>query len=119
MGDTFPKIMNLSNSSVYTQQGFGASAGVGTRPALIIVDFVEGFVDPKIFGGGNIASAISATIDLLAFARKQGWPIAMTRIVFADNGSDANIFTKKVPRLLALTENAQASMIVSALTPRP
>ena len=119
MGDTFPKIMSISDHSVYIQQGFGANAGIGACPALIIVDFVEGFADPKIFGGGNIAKAIRATVDLLAFARKQHWPIAMTRIVFANDGSDANIFTKKIPGLLALTENAKASRIVAALAPQP
>ena len=111
--------MNIPDSSVYTQQGFGAKTGVGASPALVMIDFVEGFANSKMFGGGNIAKAIRATEDLLAFARKQHWPIAMTRIVFADNGSDANIFTKKIPGLLALTENAKASMIVSSLVPQP
>ncbi len=111
--------MNTSDSSVYTQQGFGVRTGIGTCPALIVVDFVEGFINPQMFGGGNIGSAMIATVDLLTFARQQHWPIAMTRIVFADNASDANVFTKKIPGLLALTENAPASMIVPMLTPQP
>jgi maleamate amidohydrolase len=111
--------MNTSDNSVYSRQGFGAGSGVGVRPALVIVDFVEGFADPQTFGGGNIESAIGATVNLLAFAREQNWPIAMTRVVFADDASDANIFSKKVPGLLALTENAKASMIVPELAPQP
>jgi maleamate amidohydrolase len=111
--------MNTSDNSVYSRQGFGAGSGVGVRPALVIVDFVEGFADPQTFGGGNIESAIGATVDLLAFAREQNWPIAMTRVVFADDASDANIFSKKVPGLLALTENAKTSMIVPELAPQP
>jgi maleamate amidohydrolase len=111
--------MNTSDNSVYSRQGFGAGSGAGVRPALVIVDFVEGFADPQTFGGGNISSAIDSTVELLAFAREQNWPIAMTRVVFADDASDANIFTRKVPGLLALTENAKSSMIVPELAPQP
>jgi maleamate amidohydrolase len=100
-------------NEVYQRQGFGARSGVGQRPALLIVDFVESFADPQMFGGGNIAGAIAATVGLLAFAREQRWPVAMTRIVFAD----ANIFTRKVPSLLALTEGNPKGAIVSALEP--
>lgn len=104
-------------NDVYQRQGFGARSGVGQRPALLIVDFVESFADPQMFGGGNIPDAIVATVRLLAFAREQRWPVAMTRIVFADDGADANIFTRKVPSLLALTEDNPKGAIVSALEP--
>lgn len=102
---------------VYRRQGFGRSSGLGARPALLIVDFVEGFADPALFGGGNIPDAIAATIPLLAFARSEGWPVATTRIVFADDGSDANIFCRKVPGLLALTEANPKSAVVGDLAP--
>jgi maleamate amidohydrolase len=104
-------------NEVYQRQGFGARSGVGQRPALLIVDFVESFADPQMFGGGNIPDAIAATVRLLAFAREQRWPVAMTRIVFADDGADANIFTRKVPSLLALTEDNPKGAIVSELKP--
>lgn len=41
----------------------------------------------------------------------------MTRIVFADDGADANIFTRKVPSLLALTEANPKGGIVPELAP--
>jgi len=103
--------------SVYRQQGFGARSGVGQRPMLLIVDFVEGFADPSMFGGGNIREAINETSRLLALARSRYWPVAMTRIVFADDGSDANVFTRKVPSLLVLTESHPKSAVVSELAP--
>lgn len=106
------------NGDVYKKQGFGASSGMGSRPALLIVDFVESFADPEMFGGGNIRPAIEVTAKLLAFARDQRWPVAMTRMVFADDGSDGNVFTRKVPGLLALTESSPKGAIVSELAPR-
>jgi maleamate amidohydrolase len=72
-----------------------------------------------LFGGGNISDAIKATSVLLTFARRRGWPVATTRVVFADDGSDANVFTQKMPGLLALTETNPKSAIVKSLAPEP
>ena len=88
------------------------------RIGLLIVDFVNGFADPALFGGGNILDAIARTVPLLAAARAQGWPVAHSRIVFAQDNADANVFGLKVPGLLALKEDAPASAIVPQLAPR-
>ena len=56
---------------------------------MVVVDFVRGFADPEHFGGGNIGPAISRTAELLALARSRGWPVAHTRVVYAEDGSDA------------------------------
>ena len=36
---------------VYQRQGLGARMGFGKKPALVIVDFINGFNDPDAFGG--------------------------------------------------------------------
>lgn len=46
---------SAQDKDIYRQQGFGARSGVGQRPMLLIVDFVESFADPQMFGGGNIS----------------------------------------------------------------
>ena len=103
----------------YEMQGFGATLSPKPPFGLLIVDFVNGFADPDQFGGGNIAQAIEQTTRLLAKARAEGWAIAQSRIVFADDDSDANVFTMKVPGLLGLKEHAFASAIVPQLAPLP
>ena len=106
-------------TDIYRRQGFAQPVGFGTRPALLIVDFVVGFTDPAHFGGGNIAPAIDRTVTLLAYARALGWSVAHTRVVYAEDGSDAGAFTAKVPSLLKLTEASPLSHIVAELTPAP
>ncbi|ALX17197.1 N-carbamoylsarcosine amidase [Burkholderia cepacia JBK9] len=101
----------------YRRQRFGAALEPVAPVGLLIVDFVNGFADPDVFGGGNIAQAIERSVPLLAAARARGWPIAHTRIVFADDDADENLFTTKVPGLLALKEHAHNSAIVPELTP--
>jgi len=111
--------MSRDDLDIYRSQGFGQSVGIGRKPALCIVDFVNGFVDPKIFGGGNITDAVMRTVPLLAAARRRGLPIAFTRVVYRDDGSDHGAFVRKVPALATLTETAPAGQIVPELVPLP
>ena len=107
----------MSELEIYQRQGFGNSSGMGQRPALLIVDFVNGFANPDQFGGGNIGEAIENTRGLLAESRALGLPIAFTRVVYADDGSDAGVFTLKAPTLTQLTEGAFGSQVVDQLKP--
>ncbi|HUT48946.1 MAG TPA: isochorismatase family protein [Alphaproteobacteria bacterium] len=109
----------MSELDIYARQGLGHSSGFGDRPALLIVDFVNGFNDPDQFGGGNIGPAIEKTRALLAACRANKIPVAFTRVVYADDGSDAGVFTLKAPSLKTLTETAEVSQIVAELAPVP
>jgi maleamate amidohydrolase len=103
--------------SAYARQGFGTPLPLKAPFGLLIIDFVNGFADPAVFGGGNIPQAIARTQSLLAHARQQGWPVAHSRIVFSDDDADTNIFCLKVPGMLTLKEDSPASAIVSELAP--
>jgi maleamate amidohydrolase len=106
------------DNDIYRAQGFGGRVGIGARPALCVVDFVEGFVDPKVFGGGNIIAAVANAVPLLAAARRCGLPVAFSRVVYAADGSDDCAFVRKVPALAKLTEDAPDSQIVAELKPK-
>lgn len=103
--------------SVYERQGFGQTLDLPPPAALLIVDFINGFADPEVFGGGNIQAAIDNTTHLLALTRERGWPVCFTRVIYAEDGSDANIFTEKVPACLRFTATSTLSQVVPALTP--
>jgi len=106
-----------AEAGVYHAQGFGTPLPVQGNIGLLIIDFVVGFADPQVFGGGNIRPAIARTVDALALARRNGWPVAHSRIVYADDGSDRNVFSLKVPGMASLTEDNPNSAIVDELTP--
>tara|TARA_Y100000590_G_scaffold464947_1_gene635746 strand:+ start:5002 stop:5625 length:624 start_codon:yes stop_codon:yes gene_type:complete len=108
--------MNKENE-IYARQGLGNKLGFGTKPALVIIDFVNGFNDPDVFGGGNIPEAIQQTAKLLELSRQKYLPIAYTRIIYAEDESNAGIFAEKAPRLKQLTINNPLSQIVSELKP--
>ena len=106
-----------ADQDIYQKQGFGNTMAPKAPYGLLIVDFVNGFADPLTFGGGNIDPAIECTRGLLAEARARKWPIVHTRVVYQDDGADANIFALKVPPILALREDARESQIVPQLQP--
>lgn len=107
----------MSGADVYAKQGFGNKSGFGVAPALLVVDFVNGFNDPDLFGGGNIPEAIEQTKKLLAFFRARKLPVCFTRVVYADDGSDAGVFCLKAPKLKILTEASRDSQVVDELKP--
>ncbi len=104
--------------SAYARQGFGTKLPLKPPFGLLIIDFVNGFANPDVFGGGNIPQAIAKTTHLLAHARSQGWPVAHSRIVFSDDAADSNIFCIKVPGMLNLKEDCVDSAIVAELAPQ-
>ncbi|MBM3511964.1 MAG: isochorismatase family protein [Alphaproteobacteria bacterium] len=110
--------MTTGETAIFKSQGFGQTMGIGEAPALVVVDFVVAFDDPKVFGGGNIHPAVEQTVALLAFFRERRLPIAFTRYVFAEDGSDGNLLTAKVPNLKILTEGNPLGHVVPELTPR-
>jgi maleamate amidohydrolase len=105
-----------TEDGVYSRQGFGGQLPLRPPFGLLLVDFVVGFADPEVFGGGNIPQAIARSRVLLAQARTRHWPVAHSRIVYAADGSDANIFSEKIPGMLRLTEQAPESQIVAELS---
>lgn len=109
----------MADLDIYKSQGFGNLSGFGRAPALLIVDFTNGFNDPAQFGGGNIADAIARTAGLLSAARAALLPIVFTRVVYANDGSDHGVFCLKAPALRGLTESALSSQIVPELEPAP
>ena len=109
----------MTDLEVYKRQNLGNPLGPGRSPALLIVDFVNGFDDPAVFGGGNIHPAVLKTMDLLAACRSKRLPVIFTRIVYADDGSNLGVFAEKLPGLRRLTEDAPVSQIVPELAPLP
>ena len=106
-----------ADDNVYKRQGFGTNMLPKAPYGLLVIDFVNGFADPGSFGGGNIAEAIHCTRGLLNEARARKWPVVHTRVVYQDDGADANIFALKVPAIVSLREDAPASQIVPELQP--
>jgi maleamate amidohydrolase len=102
---------------IFARQEYGADLGFGRRPALLLIDFLEAFVDPNKLGGGNIADAARSSLLVLRAAREAGLPVFFSRHIYVGDGSDSELFCRKVPRQIDLRPDAADSQIVEPLRP--
>ncbi|WNC72200.1 isochorismatase family protein [Thalassotalea psychrophila] len=90
--------------------------GFGQRPALILVDMINGFTDPACPLGAECESVVVHNQQLLAAFRAKGLPVFFTTVVF-HNESQARVFRDKINALDVLTPGSHWVKIDSRLTP--
>jgi maleamate amidohydrolase len=83
----------------YARAGLGGSLGFGHRPAVLIVDACQAYVQPDspLFAGAE--PAYDTCGRLVAAARDAGVPVLWTRVEYQQGGSDGGVWFKKVPAL--------------------
>lgn len=74
---------------------------LGKKPALILVDIINGFTNPDCELGTECPSVISANNELLAIFRQNCWPVYFTTVVY-ENKKQASVFRQKLPALNCL-----------------
>jgi len=71
---------------------------LGKRPAVVAVDFSNGFTHSESPLGGNFEPQIAANLSLIKTARLIDCPIFFTTVIY-DNDSQASVFRQRVPAL--------------------
>jgi maleamate amidohydrolase len=84
---------------IYERARLGQSVTLGTRPAVLVVDFSRGFTDPECTLGSDLTREVEATSRLLAVAREREIPVIFTTIGFEPNLKDASLWLEKLPAL--------------------
>ena len=84
---------------VYAAARLGQSVTLGSRPAVLVVDFSCGFTDPDCALGSDMTEAVEATKRLLDQARAKGLPVVFTTIGFEPSLKDGGLWLQKVPSL--------------------
>lgn len=93
------------------------SLGLGERPALLLVDMINGFTDPECPLGSHCPDVVAANVVLLEMFRAQQLPVFFTTVVFHEE-SQARVFRDRVNALNLLTPDSHWVQIDAALTPR-
>lgn len=76
--------------------------GCGRRPALLVVDFIEGFTNPASPFGGPWDSAVEQTAELLSIAQRRSVPAVFTTVEFDTIDLEQNLLIRKAPAVAAL-----------------
>lgn len=103
----------------YDASLFGGEVGLGSRPAVVVVDLVAGFTDPAWPPGADLAEVVAATRSLLDRARAAGLPVVFTTIAFAEDGAEGRVWRRKMPALDCLVEGSPAVAVDERLARQP
>ena len=104
----------------WTHAGFGGRAGVGRRPALVVVDVNVGFTDPASPLACDLEGPVEAIGALLAEARRAEIPVVFTTVAYGEGDKlAAAAFIEKVPALLTLEAGSRWVEIDPRIAPLP
>jgi maleamate amidohydrolase len=103
---------------VYAKARLGQNVTMGTRPAVLVVDFSCGFTDPECTLGADMTEQVEATKRLLDAARAKGLPVVFTTIGYEPSLKDGGLWLQKVPSLGDLQVGGRWVEIDPRLEPR-
>lgn len=87
----------------FRSRGFGLKMGFGARPALIVIDIVKAFTDPKRTLGADLDRQIDAIKPLLAAAHARKFPVLFSTVRYDEaDVRDAGIWALKHSGVMTL-----------------
>jgi maleamate amidohydrolase len=101
----------------YEGEEFGASVGLGERPALVVIDLINAFTDPQTELGSEVDGVIEQTERLLSAFREHDLPRYFTTVAFEESYGDAGRFIEKVPALRELRLGTEAVEVDDRIAP--
>lgn len=93
------------------------SIGLGRRPALVLVDMINGFTDPACPLGSACADVVAANARLLEAFRAAHLPVFFTTVIYRDE-QQAKVFRHRINALNLLTPDSHWVQVDPALAPR-
>jgi len=79
--------------------GESVDLGLGVRPAILVIDFIEGFSSPESPLGGPWSAEVARTAGLLERARSKRVPVIFTTVEYEPAEIEGNLLVRKAPRV--------------------
>lgn len=115
--DDAPAVPSMGTD--YARTGFGARIGFGTRPCVVVVDMVRGYLgEGEPFWAPAYESVRVATERLLDVAREHRVPVVWTTLAFDETEWDSGHFLRKVPSLREYLRRPELAEFDVRLSPR-
>ena len=99
-------------------QAFHTPLIFGERPALLVIDFVQAYLEPGSPLFADVDDARRAAVELLNAARDAGIPVIHTNVVFEPGGKDGGVFYEKLPILEVFDRGSPLGAFAEGLEPR-
>ena len=94
------------------------SGGLGSKPALIVVDVVRGFTDPSCPLGSEAGEVVDANVRLMNAFHDANLPVVLTTVIYRDD-QQASVFRARIPALNLLTPESEWVLFDSRLPVAP
>jgi maleamate amidohydrolase len=101
----------------YQAAGFGGRLAFGRKPALLVIDVVQAYLDPASPLYAGVEAARDSNIRLVAAAREARVPVVFTNVVYSAGGADGGVFYRKVPALACFLGETAFGAFPPGLTP--
>ncbi len=76
-------------------KAYGQKAGFGKKPALVLVDFVEGYFDPECDLYAGVEDTLTSALRVREAAHAAGIPVILTNVVYHPSAIDGGRFYEK------------------------
>ena len=96
---------------------FDGALPFGKRPALIVIDMVEAYLQPGSPLYAGIEAALASAVRMVAAARAAGIPVVFTNVEYAPGGADGGVFYRKVPALKVFESGSPLGAFPAVLSP--
>lgn len=90
---------------------------LGQRPALVLVDMINGFTDPRCPLGSESDAVVAANRRLLDAFRRRGLPVFFTTVIYR-SADQAPVFRARLPVLDVLQPDSEWVEVDSRLQPQ-
>lgn len=122
------EIIGEAEQRAYAAAGFGRPSGLGSRPALLIIDvqyrtvgtrrqpFWEAIKEFPTSCGEVGWQAVDALVPLLALFREKGWPVLYPHVA-PKQAYDGGRLAEKVPAIMGIS--AKGYEFVAEVAPQP
>ncbi len=96
---------------------FDGALPFGTRPAVIVIDMVEAYLQPGSPLYAGVEAAVASAVRLVAAARDCGAPVIFTNVEYQPGGADGGVFFRKVPALKVFEKGSPLGAFPAHLSP--
>jgi maleamate amidohydrolase len=100
-------------------RAYGKRVGFGLRPALILIDFVQGYFDPECDLYSGVEDALASALRVREAASAAGVPVILTNVVYHPSAIDGGRFFEKAKPLRYFLAGNPMGAWPQGLDPRP
>lgn len=99
------------------QRAYNTRVGFGARPALILIDFCQGYFEPDCDLYADVDAALESALRVRAAARAAGVPVILTNVVYHPSAIDGGRFFEKAAPLRNFLQGSPMGAFGPGLVP--